>query len=82
MTVFQESIELVVGWGSGLTQRRSVIEVKHGRARSGVGYVTASTNSQATESQLLRAIVPGANSIGHRASRIRDPGILSDIEHC
>ena len=31
----------VVGWSSCLTQCRTVTEVKHGRARSGVGWVTA-----------------------------------------
>ena len=30
----------VVGWRSCLTQCRTVTEVKHGRARSGVGWVT------------------------------------------
>ena len=32
---------MVVGWRSCLTQCRTVTEVKHGRARSGVGWVTA-----------------------------------------
>ena len=32
---------VVVGWRSCLTQCRMVTEVKHGRARSGVGWVTA-----------------------------------------
>ena len=31
----------VVGWRSCLTQCRTVTEVKHGRARSGVGWVTS-----------------------------------------
>ena len=37
---------LVVGWRSGLTQCRTVTEVKHGRARSAVGWVTAQVIDQ------------------------------------
>ena len=37
---------LVVGWRIGLTQRRTATEVKHGRARSGVGWVTAQVINQ------------------------------------
>ena len=37
---------LVVGWRSCLTQCRTVTEVKHGRARSGVGWVTAQVIDQ------------------------------------
>ena len=49
----------MVGWRIGLTQCRMATEVKHGRARSGVGWVTAQPIiNSATE--LLRAIVPGA----------------------
>ena len=36
----------VVGWRSCLTQCRTVTEVKHGRARSGVGWVTAQVIDQ------------------------------------
>ena len=57
-------VVMVVGWRSCLTQCRMVTEVKHGRARSGVGWVTAQVPDRpiikATELQLLRAIVPGA----------------------
>ena len=38
--------EVVVGWRSCLTQCRIVTEVKHGRARSGVGWVTAQVIDQ------------------------------------
>ena len=37
---------LVVGWRSCLTQCCTVTEVKHGRARSGVGWVTAQVIDQ------------------------------------
>ena len=37
---------MVVGWRIGLTQRRTATEVKHGRARSGVGWVTAQVINQ------------------------------------
>ena len=37
---------MVVGWRSCLTQCRTVTEVKHGRARSGVGWVTAQVIDQ------------------------------------
>ena len=40
------SYTLVVGWRSCLTQCRTVTEVKHGRARSGVGWVTAQVIDQ------------------------------------
>ena len=36
----------MVGWRSCLTQCRMVTEVKHGRARSGVGWVTAQVIDQ------------------------------------
>ena len=38
--VMYQSI-VVVGWCIGLTQCRTATEVKHGRARLGVGWVTA-----------------------------------------
>ena len=37
---------IVVGWRSCLTQCCTVTEVKHGRARSGVGWVTAQVIDQ------------------------------------
>ena len=37
---------VVVGWRIGLTQCRTASEVKHGRARSGVGWVTAQVINQ------------------------------------
>ena len=50
---------MVVGWRSCLTQCRTVTEVKHGRARSGVGWVTAGDRP---------IIKPQATTIkGHRA---------------
>ena len=41
-----EYVIMVVGWRSCLTQCRTVTEVKHGRARSGVGWVTAQVIDQ------------------------------------
>ena len=40
------SNNMVVGWCIGLTQCRTATEVKHGRARSGVGWVTAQVINQ------------------------------------
>ena len=37
---------MVVGWRIGLTQCRTATEVKHGRARSGIGWVTAQVINQ------------------------------------
>ena len=54
---------MVVGWRIGLTQCRTATEVKHGRARPGVGWVTSRTGDQPiinSATELLRAIVPGA----------------------
>ena len=41
-----QGYDMVVGWCSCLTQCRTVTEVKHGRARSGVGWVTAQVIDQ------------------------------------
>ena len=43
---FQHMIGVVGNWRSCLTQCRTVTEVKHGRARSGVGWVTAQVIDQ------------------------------------
>ena len=52
---------MVVGWRIGLTQCRTATEVKHGRARSGVGCdCTGDQPIINSATELLRAIVPGA----------------------